>query len=320
MIDEPPLTQPGTQSLKHRLIDLGFAAGWKVAGRVPRRPLLRVVDAVTGTIAARRTGSYAQLRANLRQVIGPAVSEAYLDDLVVRGVQSYTRYWTEALSLPKWDLDEVLRRTDVVGIEALRECKAQGRGAVIALTHSGNWDAASVVLTRGIPLPMTSVAERLDPESLYWRFKAYRESIGMQILPLTGGDPPTQVVLNQRLRAGECISLLVDRDITGKGIQVELCGRTTTMPPGPALSAIQTGAALVPFEIGFAKDGWTAKFHPEIEIPTEGRLRERVTTATRELAGVLSGVIQRNPADWHMVQPLWPGVGPEVPSTTEIDG
>ena len=34
----------------------------------------------------------------------------------------------------------------------------------------------------------TTVNERLKPESLYSRFIAYRESLGFEMLPLTGGE------------------------------------------------------------------------------------------------------------------------------------
>jgi KDO2-lipid IV(A) lauroyltransferase len=40
-----------------------------------------------------------------------------------------------------------------------------------------------------------TVAERLKPESLYRRFVEYRESLGFEIIPLTGGaQPPFEVL------------------------------------------------------------------------------------------------------------------------------
>ena len=49
-------------------------------------------------------------------------------------------------------------------------------------------------------VPFSTVAERLKPESLYERFVAYRESLGMEVLPLTGGERPPCDVLKERLR------------------------------------------------------------------------------------------------------------------------
>ena len=57
---------------------------------------------------------------------------------------------------------------------------------VLALPHSGNWDMAGVWLVQQHGT-FTTVAERLKPESLYRRFIDYRESLGFEVLPLSGG-------------------------------------------------------------------------------------------------------------------------------------
>ena len=47
----------------------------------------------------------------------------------------------------------------------------------------------------------TTVAERLKPESLYQRFIAYRESLGFEVLPLSGGErPPFEVLARTAAR------------------------------------------------------------------------------------------------------------------------
>ena len=60
-----------------------------------------------------------------------------------------------------------------------------GRGAILALPHSGNWDMAGVWLAQNHGT-FTTVAERLKPESLYNRFLAYRESLGFEVVPSSG--------------------------------------------------------------------------------------------------------------------------------------
>ncbi len=291
--------------LKPRLTDMGFAAAWYGVPKVPTKLASRVTDAVSARIAS-RPGALQQLRLNLRQVVGPVLPESELDELVRRGMQSYARYWREVFSILSWDFDDVIARTEVTGLETMRGELAKGKGVVIALTHSGNWDAAAIQVVKGIPTPMSTVAERLKPESLFIRFQKFREALGMEVAPLTGGEIPSTAVLQRALRAGHTITLLGDRDIGGKGIPVELCGRATTMPSGPALMAIQTGAALMPLELGFRPNGWTMTYHDPIDIPSEGRLRARVTAATTQLADVFTGIVQRNPQDWHMLQPIWP--------------
>ena len=291
--------------IKPRLTDLGFAAAWYGVPKLPAGLTSRVTDTVSSVVAS-RPGSLKQLRLNLRQVVGPEMPEHDLDDLVRRGMQSYARYWREAFAIRSWDFDDVIARTEVTGSDHIREPLARGQGVVVALTHSGNWDAAAIQVVRGTPTPMSSVAERLKPESLYLRFKKFREDLGVEVVPLTGGEVPATAVLQRRLREGKTITLLADRDFAGKGIPVELCGRAATMPSGPALMAIQTGAVLVPLELSFRPNGWAMEYHEPVEIPSEGRLRARVTVGVTQLAEHFTGFIRRNPQDWHMLQPVWP--------------
>lgn len=293
--------------LRPRLIDGAFAAGWGIVPKLPRALADAAFDAV-GTASALRPGSYQQLRRNLRQVIGPQPSERELDQLVRRAVVSYTRYWREAFQTPSMDPNEVARRTETIGLEHVRRAMAGGRGVVVALTHSGNWDTAAVVLTKVHKFPMTTVAERLEPESLFHRFVRFRESLGMHVVPLTGGAEPSTLTLKRALQAGHMVTLLADRDLQANGIEVTLCGARTTMPSGPALLALQTGAALLPLDLGFTANGWRMEFLEEIKMPEQGRLRDRVTSGVQQLAEIFTGVISRAPQDWHMLQKIWPDI------------
>jgi lauroyl/myristoyl acyltransferase len=193
----------------------------------------------------------------------------------------------------------------VIGGDLLDKAVTSGRGVILALPHCGNWEAAGVwLLDHGQPL--STVAERLKPESLYERFVAYRESLGMEVLPLTGGERSPSDVLKDRLReADRVVCLLADRDLTERGIDVEFFGATARMPAGPALLAATTGAALLPVGLWFTPDGWGIRIHPEVPIAGTGRLRDKVTAATQEVADAFAADIALRPHDWHMLQRLW---------------
>src|SRR6266487_5908179 len=122
---------------------------------------------------------------------------------------------------------------------------------------------------------LTTVAERLKPESVYLRFLAFREALGFEVLPATGGNSRFGV-LAQRLRAGGLVCLLADRDVTGGGIEVEFFGQKARMMGGAAALAIQTGAALLPVTLWFEGSGWTIHIHPEIPVPANGGRRDKV--------------------------------------------
>ena len=295
--------------LRDRLVDGGYAAGWAVVRGMPQ-PLARALFRLGADASTRRGGrGVRQLRANLRRVIGPEPTEAELDALVRVAVRSYARYWMETFRLPVMPADTVLPRVHSIGSQHIDEAVQAGRGAILALPHSGNWDVSAVwLIARGYPF--TTVAERLEPESLYNRFVAYREGLGMEVLPLTGGDRPPSDVLAERLRAGRVVCLVADRDLTRAGVEVDFFGETARMPAGAALLAATTGAALLPVGLWFdrdatGQDSWGQWIHPPVPIPAEGRLRDRVRAATQSLADTFAADVAAHPADWHMLQRLW---------------
>ncbi|MEE2033903.1 phosphatidylinositol mannoside acyltransferase [Rhodococcus chondri] len=277
---------------------LGYAAGWRVVRALPENLSRRLFDA-GADYTARRNGGPQQLRRNLARVLG-VPPEQVPDDLIRRSVRSYARYWREAFRLPSMDLDATAAAIDsaVMGQEHLDSALAAGRGAILALPHSGNWDIAGVWCVRHCD-GLTTVAERLRPESLYQRFVDYRESLGFEILPLSGGDSPPFPELGARLRANKVVCLLGERDLARKGVPVTFFGENTRMPAGPAKLAIETGAALLPVHCWFTENGWGFRVHPEIDVS------EGVESATQSLADHFAADIAEHPADWHMLQPLW---------------
>jgi KDO2-lipid IV(A) lauroyltransferase len=301
--------------VRARLTDLGFAAGWRAVRMLPE-PAARTAFDRAGRWAADRQGpGVRQLRANLRVASGGRLSEAELDDLTVRAMRSYARYWQEAFRLPTMDHRRIVRETVTVGLEHLEKVRADGRAAIMALPHSGNWDTAAVWFVDWLGGPFMTVAERLRPESLYRRFLDYRESLGMRVVPLTGGERPSSAVLREWLDEGGVTCLLVDRDFGRAGAPVTFFGRPTTMPSGPALLAEQTGAAVVPTVCHFDGHGWRLTFHPEVPVAGPGRLRDRVARVMQGVADAFTTSIGERPEDWHMLGRIWADAPPESPGS-----
>jgi KDO2-lipid IV(A) lauroyltransferase len=290
---------------RERAVGLGYAAGWSVVRSMPGGLSARAFRAAADAATVRNGGGVQQLRRNLRRVVGPAVSELRLDALVGEALRSYSRYWLETFRLEGMDHRAVAAdiERNTVGKQHIDAGLAEGRGVILALPHCGNWDASGIWLVEHSG-PFTTVAERLRPESLFDRFVAYRESIGMEVVALTGGQRPPTDVLAERLRANRVVCLLADRDLSRNGIEVTFFGEPTRMPAGPALLAAMTGAALLVVRARFVGDGWGHTISAPIELP-DGRLREKVVAGTQAMADLFAAGIAREPADWHMLQRLW---------------
>jgi KDO2-lipid IV(A) lauroyltransferase len=289
--------------MDERTADLAYSAGWAMVRRAPERAGRAVFQRLADrSWRAHDTGTRG-LERNLRRMLGPGATDAQLRALSRAGMRSYMRYYYEVFRLPAMGGDHILRHTRQSGIEVLEGHLRAGRGVIAALPHMGNWDHAGAWITlRGSRL--TTVAQRLRPESLYRRFTAYRESLGMEVLPLTGGSG-TVGTLARRLREGGLVCLLADRDINGTGVEVDFFGEKARMPSGPASLALNTGAALMPVSLWYDGPYWNIRVHDEIPVAPGASRGRRVRDTTQALARVFQDAIAEHPEDWHMLQAVF---------------
>ena len=238
-------------TVRERVSGWLYLLGWTVVCRMPRRWAEWMFRRIADRLWRRQGPGVRQLEANLARVIGPDAPVMDLRRLSRDGMRSYLRYWLEAFRLPVIPPAEILGRMRAAGEEqtAFRHLAA-GRGVIFALPHMGNWEHAGAwIVLRGAG-KVTTVAERLRPESLYDRFVAFRERLGMEVLPHSAGASRFGI-LAQRLRTGGLVALLCERDLTGSGIEVEFFGEPARIMGGPAALAEQTGAALMPVTLWY---------------------------------------------------------------------
>jgi len=196
-----------SRRLSERLTGVAYQLGWKVICRVPE-PAARWVFTEVADIAWRRQGPKVQvLEANLSRVLrqrdGGDVDGKELRTLSRATLRSYARYWLEVFRLPVIPIDRVVSGMHFYGPNkaTMFDHLKAGRGVIIALPHMGNFEQAGAwVIAEGAG-SFTTIAERLKPESVYDAFVRFRESLGFEVLPLTGGARPFGM-LAQRLRAG----------------------------------------------------------------------------------------------------------------------
>lgn len=289
--------------MRDRLTDGLYGLGWATVKKLPE-PVSAALGRTIADIAWKRRGkSVLRLESNLARVV-PDASPERLAELSKAGMRSYMRYWMESFRLPGWGAEKLRDSVDIKDIHVVQETLASGRGVVLALPHLANWDLAGVWMTRALGTPFTTVAERLKPETLFDRFVAYRESLGMEVLPHTGGS--AFGTLARRLREGGLVCLVADRDLSASGVEVKYFGDTARMPAGPAMLAQQTGALLMPVTLWYEEPPYMkGQIHAPIEVPETGTRAEKASLMTQALADVYATGISEHPEDWHMLQRLW---------------
>ncbi|MFG2588794.1 phosphatidylinositol mannoside acyltransferase [Streptomyces sp. NBC_01166] len=289
--------------LRGRLTDGLYGLGWGAVKKLPEPAATALFRTLADQVWKRRGKSVLRLESNLARVV-PDADAARLAELSKAGMRSYMRYWMESFRLPTWTPERIKASIEVRDVHRLTESLEAGRGVVLALPHLGNWDLAGAWVTTNLKVPFTTVAERLKPETLYDRFVAYRQGLGMEVLPHNGGA--AFGILARRLRAGGLVCLVADRDLSASGVEVDFFGDTARMPAGPALLAQQTGALLLPVTLWY--DGtpvMRAQVHPPVAEPETGTRAEKTSSMTQALADAFATGIAEHPEDWHMLQRLW---------------
>jgi lauroyl/myristoyl acyltransferase len=299
-------TQP--VSVSERLTGFAYRLGWKLICRVPLS-WARAAFMAVAEIAWRRQGPKVQvLEGNLRRVLSYTGETQDVDGKELRAlsraaVRSTARYWLETFRLSAIPVEQIMAGMHInpEGEAELFANLRAGRGAIIALPHMGNFEQAAVWVIQAGAGTFTTVAERLRPESVYEAFLRFRESLGMEVLPLTGGQTPFGTLV-QRLRQGGLVCLVSDRDLKESGIEVELFGEKARIAATAAL-AVHTGAALLPTATWFeGDDEWGARIFPEIPVPDSGTRAEKIAAMSQQLAQCWQSAIAEHPEDWHMLQ------------------
>ncbi|MFF7980500.1 phosphatidylinositol mannoside acyltransferase [Streptomyces sp. NPDC007901] len=290
-------------SAADRLTDALYGLGWGTVKKLPEPVAVRLGNSLADLAWKQRGKGVLRLESNYARVV-PDASAERLRELSRAGMRSYLRYWMESFRLPAWSEERVRGGFDVKDVHHLTDGLASDRGVIIALPHLANWDLAGAWVTTELKTPFTTVAERLKPETLYDRFVAYREGLGMEVLPHSGGT--AFGTLARRLRDGGLICLVADRDLSASGVEVDFFGDTARMPAGPALLAQQTGAILLPVTLWYDDTPvMKGRVHAPIDVPESGDRASKTSVMTQALADAFATGIADHPEDWHMLQRLW---------------
>jgi KDO2-lipid IV(A) lauroyltransferase len=285
--------------MKDFLVARLYFFGWSVVRRISEKSARSFFKKIAKWMYARDGKSVKRLRSNLSRVF-PEMESAKLEDLLRRGVLSYMRYWMETFRSPDWSRERILSTVTVSNEHLLLDPIKQKTGVVVSLPHAGNWDhAGSYFCIKGARL--VTVAEVLKPRELFEKFLAYRQAIGMEVLPLDSRAFPT---LMQRARDGKLIALVADRDLSSSGIDVEFFGGVARMPAGPAIVAIRTGIPLVTAFVSYTDTGIHVDLR-EILIPSGADEAARVKATVQLCADNFADGIKNSPQDWHMMQRIW---------------
>jgi phosphatidylinositol dimannoside acyltransferase len=252
---------------------------------------------------------------HLQRVYGPDPPGRRLSRLVDETFASYARYWADTLRLPHLSPARVAAGITYDHLDFIQAGYNAGNGTILALPHLGGWEWAGTHLAQS-GFPISVVVERLEPPEVFEWFAAFRERLGMHVIPV-GPDAAARCI--GALRDNHLLCLLSDRVVGDSAtVHVEFFGERTSLPAGAATLALRTGATLLPCAVYFGRraDQHASIVRPPLDTTRTGRLRQDVTRLTQTLAHQFEDLIRLAPTQWHLMQPNWPSDEPGVASSS----
>ena len=293
------------------LASRGLLAAVRWAPRVPESLVRAGANVAADAAWLRRGAGVRRLESNLARV-RPDATPRELRSLSRAGMRAYLRYYAEAFTLPGRTDAQVDARLRPVNPEGVLAELGPGRSVVLALGHQGNWDLAGAWATRHLA-PVTTVAERLEPPEVYDAFVGLRTGIGLRILPLDDGHDVFRELVRIAKEGGALMPLLADRDLTSRGVEVDLCGHRARVAAGPAALALATGSSLFATILHHeritgprrraagSRWGLSIEF-VRVELPPGTARADRVRALTQAWVDVFAADVAERPEQWHMLQ------------------
>ncbi|MGH2786820.1 MAG: phosphatidylinositol mannoside acyltransferase [Actinomycetota bacterium] len=299
-----PRHRPDDEGRLIQLVYYAYLGLSRLALALPERVAYGLAHAAGGVAAriSKKRGTVAQ---NIARIAGAEGGHDEIGDLVVAAYRSYARYWLETFRLVREGPEYFLDRFRATGEENLDAALARGKGVVVVVGHLGNWDAGGAwVGARGNRL--VTVAEVLRPRRMFDFFAAHRAALGMTIFPAQRGAMSHLV---KAAEEGAVVAILGDRDLRGRGPEVEFFGERVRMPAGPATVALRSGVPLLVAGVYSERRhgvwGWSCDISEPVEVPAAPG-PDAVIELTQRVARLLEHYIALRPEEWHVFQPVWP--------------
>ena len=282
--------------IKNTVIYVAVRALIGAIGLVPAA-FARPVGLALGALGYRLAGRERRLaRIQLSRALGLAPSSRRVR-LLARGVFAH-------LGLSAVEVCRLLRNPSAAGEviipeasrRALEAALVEGRGAVFATGHIGNWELMAVALARA-GFPITAIAKESYDPRFTRLIEGERRRFGVEVIHR--GRAGSSAATLRALRSGRVLGLLIDQDTRAPGTFVPFFDAPAFTPIGAAALAERTGAPLVVGTIRRTPRGGHVIDIEKCTAPADA------TEGTAALTAALERRIRSHPSQWVWFHERW---------------
>lgn len=197
----------------------------------------------------------------------------------------------------------------IEGLDKLKAGMAEGKGAIIAAAHSGNWELmGGAFAMAGIPLVGVAMKQKNSAADRF--VNEYRTMIGMHITYKTGVRE-----MFAMLKEGWAIGLIMDQDTNRHdGVVLNFFGRPTNCTPGAASMGRFQGVPIFPAFMHRDEQGFhTLVVHDPLYVEKTADKREDIRRTTQAINDITEAHIRKYPEEWFWLHDRWKSIRDEFP-------
>jgi len=185
-----------------------------------------------------------------------------------------------------------------------RAALGQGRGVVIAASHTGNWDLAACAVARDVELLV--VTKRLSLGSIDGFWQATRAGRGVRLVDALGAVPHAR----EALRRGAAVAMMIDQAPVSPRhtVRVDFLDRPALADRAPAALAAACAAPLVVAASSRGADGDHVLHVLDVIAPPRRPGRAWIDAATGRATAALDGFVRAQPTQWLWMHRRWKGI------------
>lgn len=215
--------------------------------------------------------------------------------------RNFAKYLVDFFRFSKLNREFIEKNIKIENIQHIDEALSKGKGAVILTAHLGNWELGGVVIAL-LGYPFWAVALSHKDKRVNDFFIFQRENKGVKVIPLEKAVRTSLAVL----RENEVVALVGDRNFSERGLVLDFFHKPTSLPVGPALLSLKTGAAIVPgFMVRNKDDSLTLKMEKPLDSKPTGNKDKDLLGLMTQYKSIFEDYIRMYPHQWYMFRKFW---------------
>jgi len=244
---------------------------------------------------------------NLTAVYGSEKSEREIRKIAKESFVHLAEFGVEWLRMPKVSRDPA-RYLAILGVEKIHDALKRGKGAMLLVSHVGNWEImaliAGTLIARPVGAAIYALARPLKNAYLYEYSLRLRGLTGLQSIHKVGAVSETF----ERLKENAIVCLLVDQRVGEGGVEVDFFGEEALTTSLPAVAALRYGTSVFFVFVPpprTAEPRFTMHVEGPFSIESTGDVKRDIQVNTQAFNDRVETEIRKDPARWLWMHNRW---------------